>query len=78
MLEILSVLGFFFMLMLTGISLLGMVAALIVAFAFMMLGGFLAIVIKMLPWLVLAVVAVWIYRTFIKPDQPKYRRRRLP
>ncbi|MBU9857874.1 envelope stress response protein PspG [Rahnella bonaserana] len=78
MLEILFVLGFFFMLMLTGISLLGMVAALIVAFAFMMLGGFLAIVIKMLPWLVLAVVAVWIYRTFIKPDQPKYRRRRLP
>ncbi|RJT46341.1 envelope stress response protein PspG [Rahnella woolbedingensis] len=78
MLEILFVLGFFFMLMLTGISLLGMVAALIVAFAVMMLGGFLAIVIKMLPWLVLAVVVVWIYRTFIKPDQPKYRRRRLP
>jgi len=26
----------------------------------------------------LAVVAVWIYRAFIKPDQPKYRRRRLP
>ena len=78
MLEILFVLGFFFMLMLTGISLLGMIAALIVAFAVMMLGGFLVIVIKMLPWLVLAVVAVWIYRTFIKPDQPKYRRRRLP
>lgn len=78
MLEILFVLGFFFMLMLTGISLLGMVAALVVAFALMMLGGFLAIVIKMLPWLILAVVAVWVYRTFIKPDEPKYRRRRLP
>lgn len=78
MLEILFVLGFFFMLMLTGISLLGMIAALIVAFAVMMLGGFLAIVIKMLPWLILAVVAVLIYRAFIKPDQPKYRRRRLP
>ena len=33
MLEILFVLGFFFMLMLTGVSLLGMAAALIVAFA---------------------------------------------
>ena len=33
MLEILFVLGFFFMLMLTGISLLGMIAALIVAFS---------------------------------------------
>jgi phage shock protein G len=44
----------------------------------MMLGGFLAIVIKMLPWLVLAVVAVWIYRAFFRADEPKYRRRRLP
>ncbi|MGC6388466.1 envelope stress response protein PspG [Ewingella sp. S1.OA.A_B6] len=78
MLEILFVLGFFFMLMLTGISLLGMIAALIVAFALMMLGGFLAIVIKMLPWLVFAVLVVWVYRKFIKPDEPKYRRRRLP
>lgn len=78
MLEILFVLGFFFMLMLTGVSLLGMAAALIVAFALMMVGGFLAIVIKMLPWLVLAVIAVWIYRAFSKPEQPKYRRRRLP
>jgi phage shock protein G len=78
MLEILFVLGFFFMLMLTGVSLLGMAAALTVAFALMMLGGFLAIVIKMLPWLVLAVIAVWIYRTWIRPDTPKYRRRRLP
>ncbi|NGX89246.1 envelope stress response protein PspG [Rahnella sp. Lac-M11] len=78
MLEILFVLGFFFMLMLTGISLLGMVAALIVAFGLMMLSGFFVIVIKMLPWLILAVAAVWIYRTFIRPDEPKYRRRRLP
>ncbi|MFO6300119.1 envelope stress response protein PspG [Rahnella selenatireducens] len=78
MLEILFVLGFFFMLMLTGISLLGMGAALIVAFGLMMLGGFFVIVIKMLPWLILAVAAVWIYRTFIRPDEPKYRRRRLP
>ena len=78
MLEILFVLGFFFMLMLTGISLLGMVAALVVAFALMMLGGFLASVIKMLPWLGLAVVAVWIYRKFFCPDEPQYCRRRFP
>ena len=78
MLEILFVLGFFFVLMVTGVSLLGMAAALIVAFALMMLGGFLAIVIKMFPWLVLAVVAVWIYRAFFRADEPKYRRRRLP
>ncbi len=78
MLEILFVLGFFFMLMVTGISLLGMIAALIVAFALMMFGGFLAIVIKMLPWLILAVAVVWIYRAFNKPELPRYKGRRLP
>lgn len=78
MLEIIFVLGFFFMLMLTGISLLGMIAALVVAFGVMMLGGFLAIVIKMLPWLLLAVAVVWVYRAFKKPDTPRYRSRRLP
>ncbi len=78
MLEILFVLGFFFVLMVTGISLLGMIAALIVAFALMMFGGFLVIVIKMLPWLILAVAVVWIYRAFNKPELPRYKGGRLP
>ncbi|NMP28505.1 envelope stress response protein PspG [Rahnella sp. SAP-1] len=78
MLEVLFVLGFFFMLLLTGISLLGMIAALIVAFALMMFGGLLAIVIKMLPWLILAVVAVWIYRAVKQPEKLRYNRRRWP
>jgi phage shock protein G len=68
MLEILFVLGFFFMLLLTGISLLGMLAALVVAFA----------VIKMLPWLILAVAIVWIYRAVKHPEKPRDRRRRYP
>lgn len=78
MLEVLFVLGFFCMLMLMGISLLGIIAALVVAFAVMMLGGFLSIVIKMLPWLVLAVIVVWIYRAVKQPEKPRYRNRRLP
>lgn len=66
MIEILFVLGFFLMLMLTGISLLGIVAALIVATLVMLLGGVFAIVIKLLPWLLLAVAVVWLYRAFGK------------
>jgi len=66
MIEILFVLGFFLMLMLTGISLLGIVAALIVATLVMFVGGLFAIVIKLLPWLLLAVAAVWLYRAYIK------------
>ena len=69
MIEILFVLGFFLMLMLTGISILGILAALVVATLVMFVGGLFAIVIKLLPWLLLAVAAAWLYRTYIKqPD----------
>lgn len=66
--EILFVIGFFLMLLLTGVSLLGVIAALIVATVLMFLGGLFALVIKLLPWLVLAVVAAWLYRAFTTPS----------
>ncbi|ALV93799.1 phage-shock protein [Pantoea rodasii] len=66
--EILFVIGFFLMLLLTGVSLLGVIAALIVATVVMFLGGLFALVIKLLPWLVLAVVTVWLYRAFTTPS----------
>jgi len=73
--EILFVLGFFLMLLFTGVSLLGVIAALVVATALMFFGGLLAIVIKVLPWLVLAVIAVWLYRAFTTPSgEAKLRR----
>lgn len=50
MLELLFVLGFFLMLMVTGVSLLGILAALVVATAIMFLGGMFALMIKLLPW----------------------------
>ncbi|WP_231568861.1 envelope stress response protein PspG [Pantoea vagans] len=56
------------MLLLTGVSLLGVIAALIVATVVMFLGGLFALVIKLLPWLVLAVVTVWLYRAFTTPS----------
>ncbi|WP_336779004.1 envelope stress response protein PspG [Pantoea sp. USHLN256] len=73
--EILFVLGFFLMLLFTGVSLLGVIAALVVATALMFFGGLLAIVIKVLPWLILAVIAVWLYRAFTTPSgEAKLRR----
>jgi len=68
MLEILFVIGFFMMLLLTGISLLGIIAALLVATVVMVVGGLFAVVIKLLPWLLLAVIGVWLYRAFRKPS----------
>ncbi|EPH0542211.1 envelope stress response protein PspG [Serratia marcescens] len=71
MLEIFFLIGFVVMLMVTGISLLGIFAALLAA-AFMLVGGLFAVVIKLLPWLMLAVVGVWIYRTMQKPQARRY------
>lgn len=72
MLEIFFLIGFVVMLMVTGISLLGIFAALLVAAAFMLLGGLFAVVIKLLPWLILAVIGVWIYRSMQKPQVRRY------
>jgi len=72
MLELFFIIGFVVMLMLTGISLLGVIAALFVVAAFMLLGGLFAMVIKLLPWLILAVIGVWIYRAMQKPQIRRY------
>lgn len=72
MLELFFLVGFIVMLMVTGISLLGVFAALLVAAAFMLIGGLFAMVIKLLPWLILAVVGVWIYRSTQKPSIRRY------
>ncbi|WP_212024489.1 envelope stress response protein PspG [Citrobacter portucalensis] len=74
MLELLFVIGFFIMLMVTGVSLLGVLAALVVATAVMFLGGLFALMIKLLPWLLLAVAVVWVIKTIKTPKVPQYQR----
>ncbi len=70
MLELLFVLGFFLMLMVTGVSLLGILAALVVATAVMFLGGMFALMIKLLPWLLLAVAVVWVIKSSKNAKNP--------
>ncbi|EPJ5577962.1 TPA: envelope stress response protein PspG [Citrobacter farmeri] len=74
MLELLFVLGFFIMLMVTGVSLLGILAALVVAAFVMFLGGMFALMIKLLPWLLLAVAVVWVIKAVKSPKIPQYQR----
>lgn len=74
MLELLFIIGFFVMLLVTGVSLLGIIAALIVATAVMFLGGLFAMMLKLLPWLLLAVVVVWVVRAVKTPKVPQYQR----
>ncbi|MGO0187381.1 envelope stress response protein PspG [Klebsiella quasipneumoniae] len=73
MLELLFVIGFFVMLLVTGVSLLGIIAAIVVATALMFVGGLFALMIKLLPWLLLAVVVVWIIRALKTPDGNAFR-----
>ncbi|VYU51336.1 envelope stress response protein PspG [Metakosakonia massiliensis] len=74
MLELLFIIGFFVMLLVTGVSLLGIIAALIVATAVMFLGGLFAMMLKLLPWLLLAVAVVWVVRAVKTPKVPQYQR----
>jgi phage shock protein G len=73
MLELLFVIGFFVMLLVTGVSLLGIIAAIVVATALMFVGGLFALMIKLLPWLLLAVVVVWVIRAMKSPNGNAFR-----
>lgn len=73
MLELLFVIGFFVMLLVTGVSLLGIIAAIVVATALMFVGGLFALMIKLLPWLLLAVAAVWVIRAQKSPNGNAFR-----
>ncbi|EKY3090646.1 envelope stress response protein PspG [Cronobacter dublinensis] len=74
MFELLFVVAFFLMLLATGVSLLGIIAALMVATLVMFFGGVFALMIKVLPWLLLAVAVVWVIRSVKAPKVPDYRR----
>ena len=73
MLELLFIIGFFVMLLVTGVSLLGIIAAIVAATALMFVGGLFAMMIKLLPWLLLAVAVVWVIRAINKPKITCYR-----
>lgn len=74
MLELLFVIGFFVMLLMTGISLLGILAAIVVATVVMFIGGLFALTLKLLPWLLLAIAVVWVIRAIKSPKLPIYQR----
>ncbi|ADO50353.1 envelope stress response protein PspG [[Enterobacter] lignolyticus] len=74
MLELLFIIGFFVMLLVTGVSLLGILAAMVVATVVMFVGGLFALTLKLLPWLLLAVAAVWVIRAINAPKAARYER----
>ncbi|TKI04394.1 envelope stress response protein PspG [Martelella alba] len=72
MLEIFFVIAFFLMLLFTGISLLGVLAALVVGTFVMLFAGLFLLALKLLPWLLLALVIAWVWRAMGPPQLPRY------
>ncbi|MFT4464152.1 MAG: envelope stress response protein PspG [Sodalis sp. (in: enterobacteria)] len=70
MLEIFFVIGFFLMLLLTDISVLGV---LVVGSLAMLFAGLFVTAVKLLPWLLVALAAAWLWRAINKPTPPRSR-----
>ncbi|MGF1757448.1 envelope stress response protein PspG [Photobacterium sagamiensis] len=79
MIEFLFLIVFAVVLVFTGISMLGVVLAVMAGFAIMAVAGMIGVVIKLLPWIILIAVVVWFYRKRkTEPchrTQPRCRRR---
>lgn len=68
--ELLFLTGFFVMLLVTGVSLTGMLIAVVVAAVLMVVGGLLVLMMKLLPWLLLAIAGVWVIRALRASKTP--------
>ncbi|WED21585.1 envelope stress response protein PspG [Vibrio sp. JC009] len=62
MLEFVFLLVFLGMLLFTGISMLTILGAMAVSFLVMFLAGMLGFALKLLPWLIVIAIVVWIYK----------------
>ncbi|ELR63378.1 hypothetical protein C942_03820 [Photobacterium marinum] len=62
MIEFLFLLAFAFVLVFTGVSIVGMLFAVLIGFVVMALAGMIGMMFKLLPWLILIAVAVWLYK----------------
>lgn len=62
MIDLLFLLAFTLVLFVTGISVLGIISAMIVGFVVMALAGMIGLVFKLLPWIILIAVVIWLFR----------------
>ncbi|ODP98934.1 MULTISPECIES: envelope stress response protein PspG [Salinivibrio] len=62
MIEILFLIGFAAVLFMTGVSIMGMVLAMLAGFAVMMVAGMIGTLLKLLPWLLVIAAIVWLLK----------------
>ena len=73
MFEFLFLLTFALVLVFTGVSIIGMMIAVAAGFAIMAVVGMLGLVVKLLPWIVLIAIAIWLVRDNKKVQDYKDR-----
>ncbi|WP_434357169.1 envelope stress response protein PspG [Parasalinivibrio latis] len=77
MAELLFLVGFALMLVVTGVSFLGVALALGVAFVLMLVAGMVGVMFKLLPWLLVIAVGIWLWRKDkTSPAKRYYRQQR--
>ncbi|EEX66987.1 envelope stress response protein PspG [Vibrio metoecus] len=69
MFELIFILVFAATLLVTGITLLSVFGAMALAFLIMALFGMLGIVLKLLPWLLIVLLVVWLMRDKVSPSR---------
>ncbi|MFD2176504.1 envelope stress response protein PspG [Veronia pacifica] len=62
MTELLFLIGFGLALVMTGVSAIGIFAAIVVGFVIMAFAGMLGLLFKMLPWIILIAAVIWLCR----------------
>ncbi len=71
MLELIFILVFAATLLVTGVTLMSVLAATGIALVVMFLLGLVGTVLKLLPWLIVIAVGVWFFKNFV--SQPRYK-----
>ncbi len=74
MIELLFLLSFAAVLVLTGVSMVGMVFAVLAGFVVMAVAGMIGVMIKLFPWLIVIAVVVWLLREHKAEQQHRKRR----
>ncbi|MGF1751567.1 MULTISPECIES: envelope stress response protein PspG [Vibrio] len=65
MFELIFLMVFFGMLVMTGVTFVTVTLAIVASFAVMFVLGMMGVVIQLLPWIVAFVIALWVYHRFV-------------
>ncbi len=71
MLELIFILVFAATLLVTGVTMMSVLAATGIALVVMFLLGLLGTVLKLLPWLIVVALGIWFFKNFV--SQPRYK-----